>query len=301
MTSAAPYAVVSCDVDTVDRHLAGYGFDGLPPCDGVYRSAVPRLLELFAELDIPCVMFVIARDAGTQRALLRRMSASGHEIGSHSLTHPQGFRTLDGNRLWLEIDDSRSRLADAAGTDVQGFRAPGWDVDGRVLGMVRDSGYRYDASVFPTPMVVANRLLTFSRGRGPRWMLSPDVLRQAFAARRPHRLRRGAAGLVEFPMTVTRWLRLPLYHTFGYLIPRYVFLAALERALRSSVPICYELHAADLADVTADRLDERLVRHPGMTLPVEVRRSWLGEVLGRIARRRRMITYRRVLEEGLAA
>jgi hypothetical protein len=100
---------------------------------------------------------------------------------------------------------------------------------------------------------------------------------------------------------VTRWLRLPLYHTVGYLIPRRVFLAALERALRSSVPICYELHATDLADPTPDGLDERIVRHPGMTWPLEVRRSWLGEVLGRIARQRRMITYRRVLEEGLAA
>ena len=301
MTSDVPYAVVSCDVDTVDCHLAGYGFEGLSPCDRIYRTAVPRLLELLAELEIPCVLFVVGRDAGTERALLRRTLANGHEIASHSLTHPPGFRTLDGHRLRLELDESRSRLADAVGTDVQGFRAPGWDVDGRVLGMVRDSGYRYDASVFPTPVVVANRLMTFRRGRGWRWMLSPQVLWQAFAARRPHRLRRGAAGLVEFPMTVTRWLRLPLYHTFSYIMPRRLFLAALERALRSSVPICYELHAADLADVVVDGLDARFARHPGMTLPLEMKRRWLGEVLGRIARRRRVITYRRALEEGVAA
>src|SRR5262249_43915099 len=153
----------------------------------------------------------------------------------------------------------------------------------------RDSGYRYDASIFPTPMVVANRLVTFSRGRGPRWMLSPDVLRQAFAARRPHRLRRRAARLGEFPMTVTRWLGVPLYHTLGYFIPRRIFLSALERALRSAVPICYELHAADLADVEADGLDARFARHPGMTVPMAARHGWLREVLGRIARRRRVI------------
>jgi hypothetical protein len=28
-----PYAVFSCDLDTVDRHLQGYGFEDLGPCD----------------------------------------------------------------------------------------------------------------------------------------------------------------------------------------------------------------------------------------------------------------------------
>jgi hypothetical protein len=27
------YAVFSCDLDTVDRHLQGYGFEGLPSGD----------------------------------------------------------------------------------------------------------------------------------------------------------------------------------------------------------------------------------------------------------------------------
>ena len=44
------YAVFSCDLDTVDRHLQGYGFDDLPACDVIYRTAVPRLLELLDQL-----------------------------------------------------------------------------------------------------------------------------------------------------------------------------------------------------------------------------------------------------------
>ncbi len=81
------FAVLSCDLDTVDRHLQGYGFEGEPPCELIYRRAVPRLLELLAELGIPGVLFVIARDAASQAGLLREAVAAGHEVGSHSLTN----------------------------------------------------------------------------------------------------------------------------------------------------------------------------------------------------------------------
>jgi hypothetical protein len=39
-----PYASFSCDLDTVDRHLQGYGIDDLPACDRIYRAVVPRVL-----------------------------------------------------------------------------------------------------------------------------------------------------------------------------------------------------------------------------------------------------------------
>ena len=94
-----PYAIFSCDLDTVDRHLQGYGIEDLPACDRIYRTAVPRLLELFAELGVPGVLFVIARDAASERALWRQAVAAGHEIASHSLTHTQPFSTLDDDRL----------------------------------------------------------------------------------------------------------------------------------------------------------------------------------------------------------
>src|SRR5262249_2412896 len=93
------YAVLSCDLDTIDRHLQGYGFADVPPCDRVYRPAVPRVLELAAELGVPCVLFTIARDAEREAALPRAAVAAGHEIASHSLTHPQPFGTLDDARL----------------------------------------------------------------------------------------------------------------------------------------------------------------------------------------------------------
>ena len=68
-----PYAVFSCDL----RHLEGYGFDDVGPCDRICRTAVPRLLDLFAELGVPGVDARMDRHPGmkvplaTKRADLR--------------------------------------------------------------------------------------------------------------------------------------------------------------------------------------------------------------------------------------
>jgi hypothetical protein len=261
----------------------------------VYRKAVPRLLELLAELGVPGVLFMVGRDASSQRALLRDVVAAGHEVASHSLTHPQPFRTLDDATLHKEISGSRACLADATGTEIAGFRAPAWDVDSRVLKMVRAAGYRYDASVFPTPALITNRLATYRRSTGKRSIFAMDLLGHSFAPMRPHQFTNGATGLTEFPIAVTRWLRFPVYHTLTYLVPRWLFMRALRAALRSGAPLCYEFHAADLLDLVGDGVDLRLARHPGMRAPLAQKRGRLREILAMIARERRVVTYEQAL------
>lgn len=292
----AGFAVFSCDLDTVDRHLEGYGID-LPACDRIYQTAVPRLLELFDELGVPCVLFTIGRDAASQRDLLRRASAAGHEIASHSLTHPQPFRTLSDARLTEEIGASKARLADAVGAPVVGFRAPAWDVDARVLGMVRDAGYTYDASVFPTPVLIASRLAAYRRSAGKQSIFSMDLVGHAFASVRPHRLDGSADGLVEFPIAVTRRLRFPVYHTMTYFVRETLFRRALHALLRSDLPVCYEFHAADLLDLAHDGIDPRMERHPGMRVPLGEKRAALRDILATIARHRSVVTYAQALRE----
>jgi len=294
------YAVFSCDLDTVDRHLQGYGFENVPPCDAVYRRAVPRVLELFGELGVPGVLFVIARDAARERALLQDALAAGHEVASHSLTHPQPFRTLGDGALREEIATSRARLAAATGTEIAGFRAPAWDVDGRVLGMIAAAGYRYDASVFPTPALVASRLAAYRRSAGKGSIFAMDLVGHAFAAVRPHPVGGPGGRLTEFPIAVTPWLRLPVYHTVAHFVPGWMFRRSLGALLRSDLPVCYEFHAADLLDPVHDGVDARMARHPGMGVPLARKRGMLRAALATIAGARRVLTYRQALDEGLA-
>jgi hypothetical protein len=291
------YAVLSCDLDTVDRHLQGYGFEDVPPCDLIYRTAVPRLLELLEELGVPAVLFTIGRDAETQRDLLRRATAAGHEIASHSLTHPQPFSTLDDAALREQLEASRERLSAAAGREVIGFRAPAWDVDARVLHEVRAAGYRYDASVFPTPVLIASRLAAYRRSTGKRSIFDMDLVGHAFAPVRPHVVGNGAGELVEFPIAVTPRLRLPVYHTLAYFLPERVFRRNLDALLRSDLPVCYEFHAADLLDLGDDGVDRRMERHPGMREGLARKRARLRDTLRAVIAARRSTTYRAVMEE----
>jgi hypothetical protein len=262
---------------------------------------VPRLLELLDELGVPCVFFAIGRDAERESTLWRAMTAAGHEVASHSLSHCQPFSTLGDAALREEVQTSRVRLGAAAGTEVAGFRAPAWDVTPRVLAMVANAGYRYDASVFPTPLLVASRIAAYRRSADKGSIFAMDLLGHAFAPSTPHRTHGAASGLVEFPIAVTRWLRLPVYHTFAYFVPPWLFARGLGSVLRSGRPVCYEFHAADLLDLATDDVDPRMERHPGMRIPVAQKRAILRDVLARIAGERRVVTYRTALEEGLAA
>jgi hypothetical protein len=275
-------AFVSIDIDPVDSHLAGYGI-AAPPCDLVYRTAVPRFLDLFDRLGIRATLFVVARDAESQAPLWREAQRRGHEIASHSLTHPIPFASLPAAELARELSESRRRLEDSIGGPVLGFRAPGWDVGRPTLAAIAAAGYRYDASMLPTPALLAGAVLRFvlSGGRKRPHGVGRS-LRAAFARRGPHQVR-SAAGLYEFPVAVSPGLRLPFTHTLWYVAPRALCEYAYRAVRRSRTPLSYMLHATDLLDLRDDGVDERLARHPGMSLPLARKRALLEERLSAIA------------------
>ena len=296
-----PQAFLSCDVDPVDRHLQGYGFEGVPPTDLVYRVAVPRILELLDEIGVPATFFVLGRDALAQADLLREMVARGHEVASHSWGHPQPFHTLGDTSLVHELEASRAVLEHVTGRPCEGFRAPAWDIDERVLAAIVRAGYRYDASLFPTPLLLLSRASVFVRGllpvrsnhaggapsqeRGGKGdVLSMSVVHHAFASSVPHRLSTPEGPLLEIPASVSPLSRLPLYQTFAYLVPRPLFAAIYADVRRSGRACSYEFHAADLLDRVDDDVDPRMACHPGMSLSLGTKRAVLRQMMERLAR-----------------
>jgi len=73
---------------------------------------------------------------------LRAMQAAGHEIGSHSASHPI-LPLLDDEALRLEIEGSRQTLQDQLGQAVHSFCYPNGDHDERVVKAVLAAGYRF--------------------------------------------------------------------------------------------------------------------------------------------------------------
>lgn len=72
---------------------------------------------------------------------LRSMADRGHEIGSHTITHPS-LPNLSSASLYHELVESRRVLEQATGRPVEYLAYPFGEYDGRVIAATREAGYR---------------------------------------------------------------------------------------------------------------------------------------------------------------
>jgi peptidoglycan-N-acetylmuramic acid deacetylase len=73
--------------------------------------------------------------------MVRQMVADGHEVGNHSVTHPD-FRTIDHERIAWELDETERIVQEVSGATTRPFfRPPFGGYDDRVLLSVADRGY----------------------------------------------------------------------------------------------------------------------------------------------------------------
>ena len=112
---------------------------------------VDRLLDLFEATQVRATFFCLGWMAERMPQVVRRCQAAGHEIGSHGYAHLMACPT---NRAAFREDIVRAKgiLEDITGNEVIGFRSPGFSVKNDntwFFDVVSESGYRYDASVFP--------------------------------------------------------------------------------------------------------------------------------------------------------
>jgi polysaccharide deacetylase family protein (PEP-CTERM system associated) len=158
-----------------------------------------RILDLLATYGVKATLFWLGWVASRHRGLLRRCLSEGHEIASHGYAHLLPYRV--GERLFRnDISRAKSVLEDITGKEVAGFRAPGFgilDTTPWAFDIIRETGYLYDASVFPA-----------HRGHGG----------QAHATLLPHIILTKNGELCEIPTSVVRVLgrRLSLFGG-GYL------------------------------------------------------------------------------------
>jgi len=115
-----------------------------------YRSVFP----LVGEMALKPTVFVVAGqvggenvwdvDLGRRRLLSSRqiveMHRAGVDFGSHGLTH-RWLPGLDDAELRAEVCDSKARLEDLLGAEVDSFAYPYGGVDARVRAMVAEAGY----------------------------------------------------------------------------------------------------------------------------------------------------------------
>lgn len=208
---------------------------------------MPRFLDLFAEHGLRATFFVVASDLEREgpRRVAEQVVAAGHELASHTWSHPYDLIRRSASEIRREIERAEGPLAELRGRPVAGFRAPGYNLSTAVLEILAERGYSYDSSLFPCPPYYLARAAAIAGMRvvGRRSRSIAGDWRAPFGRRAPHR----RLGLVEFPMTVLPGLRLPLIGTSLALMPR-VGVFALGPVLKRMAFVNLEFHAVDLLD-----------------------------------------------------
>lgn len=279
--------LVSVDLDDPSCYHAIHGLP--PPRDteagAVLERALPRFLDLFAELGVRATFFVIGRDVerdlgagGAGAEVLRRAVREGHELANHSHAHAYDLSRWDGAR---QLEDLRrcDTLLRELGAEPCGFRAPGYTHDDGLLHQVAELGYRYDASALPSWSYYAAKVLIIGwlALRGKRSASLATGAGSFFGPRTP--TYREDLKLWRFPVSASPALRLPLIGTSLLAGPTWLG-AHLRKVAARERYFHLEMHGIDLADGEADGWDPAIrKRQPELGVPLPVRMQRLKELL----------------------
>lgn len=291
--TAGPLASVSVDLDAVECYFRIHALPGVPPEEArfaILQRCLPRFAELFARHSVKGTFFVVGRDLEEDRRgrdLLTTLAREGHELANHSYTHPYDLVRLGRPAIAEQIDRGHQALADLCQAPPVGFRAPGYEVSADVISLLCERGYRYDSSAFPSvPYYLAKAAVMAGMrvvGRRSGSILgSPAILRAPCTPYRPcleNAYGRGVQPILELPMAVTPWLRLPVIGTTLVTAPAWLRRRLVKAALAARF-FNLELHGIDLADAQSDCFPATLIaRQPDLRVPVARKLAAIDETL----------------------
>ena len=112
------------------------------------------LLDLLDKYNVKATFFILGMLAKYRPDLVKKIKASGHEIGLHGMNHKTMF-TLSREEALKDISDSYNLVSDICGEKIYGYRAPFFsliETNLYLLEMLADIGIEYDSSIFPKKM-----------------------------------------------------------------------------------------------------------------------------------------------------
>ncbi|MCQ2224400.1 MAG: polysaccharide deacetylase family protein [Paludibacteraceae bacterium] len=161
----------------------------------VSKEGTKIILDTLRERGAKATFFCTTNFAENAPEIIRQIVADGHELASHGCDH------------WQPSDDDAARskpiLEEIGGVAVHGYRQPRMaNVSYETLSQ---AGYSYDSSLHPTCIP----------GRYNHWNLP----------RKPHK----QGDLLEIPMSVTPWLRIPLFWLAFHNYPWWIYKTLCKR------------------------------------------------------------------------
>lgn len=118
-------------------------------------EATQPILDLLDQYQTKASFFIVGEVAEQNPGLIHSIFQRGHEIGCHGFSHRPLWK-LNESLFREELEHFHSVMERILGKiTIKGFRAPSFSLDNRTrwaLGVLRDFGYQYDASIFPVKL-----------------------------------------------------------------------------------------------------------------------------------------------------
>lgn len=248
-------AAINVDVDSLHHYYRIHGLDAASATNLVWERGVTRFAELFDKVGVPATFFVVTDDIErwpVVRDLCEQLVDAGHELASHSHTHPYDLVRQHDKALSDELARSFEILSEIRGEPCAGFRAPGYTMTPRALQAVHEAGYAYDSSIFPCPPYYLAKLAVMGLmalgGKRSQSIVGPASV--MWDERLPH-IR---DNMVELPITVLPGIRFPVIGSTVLLLKERGY-GFIKKLLLEMPFVNLELHGIEMLDEAQDGLD----------------------------------------------
>ncbi len=280
--------LVSVDVDSLDLYLGLYGHsvpDRTRFVEATYQLGVRRFLDLFDELGIRGMFFLVGKDLEVSgaREVAREAVERGHLLGNHTWSHDYTFIHKEPAEIRREISLCQEALQALSPQLVPVFRAPGYNMTNDTYAALAELGFAYDSSPLPSyPYLLLKysvmAYLSLARRKSHSIWGNPMGF---LGSRSPH----SRAGLTVLPCATTPGTRLPVIGTALSTAPESLF-GYLHRSIRNDPFVGLEFHAVDLMEQDGDGLHEALRSQKDLLVPLDRKTKRFRTVLQHLAEER---------------
>ncbi|WP_445155511.1 polysaccharide deacetylase family protein [Arthrobacter sp. Hor0625] len=107
---------------------------------GANSAGLPSILRTLAASGVRATFFLTGTWASANPAGVASITAAGHRVGNHSMTHP-GFTSLSDAQIAAQLADARAAISAGGAEPRPLFRFPFGERDARTIAAVNDLGY----------------------------------------------------------------------------------------------------------------------------------------------------------------
>jgi len=281
---------IQIDVDEAWTILKYFGHEQ-EDSNYVYSTSIERMLDLFDQYNFKATFFIVGKDAQNpeKRIILNKILQKGHELANHSLSHIKGFENQPLKIKKKEIIEADKILSDISGKKICGFRAPGYSIDEEILDILEENGYLYDSSIFPSFLCALISKRELKKGESPAYgnfknFMAPLSMYRPLKGKM---WKRGNRRLIEIPVTMMPFLRIPYQMSFVYASHIKLFDVGFFLSRKFGSVFNYVLHGIELVN---EFNDSRFPRQFKVSKPVKEREAIYRHIFSNISKYYNIIT-----------